>query len=145
MTTKLPLSGDVSQIINPWTLWLKSLSQQLGFINITNVKSGDWEKEKEIIEDVASYGRQLGWVIEVLDLVVSRMKLNNLTEEERGSLRQFSELIKRIREVKEGSKPSGLTLGNVDRMIGEVRALKKRDEKAYSEIVARIKDSLLSE
>ncbi len=145
MITKLPLSGDVSQIINPWTLWLKSLSQQLGFINITNVKSGDWEKEKEIIEDVASYGRQLGWIIEVLDLVVSRMKLSNLTEEESASLRQFSELIKRIEEVKQDSKPSGLTLGNVDRMIGDLRALKKRDEKAYREIVSRIKDSLLNE
>ena len=145
MSTKLPLSGDVSQIINPWTLWLKSLNQQLGFINITNVKSGNWEKEKEIIEEVASYGRQLGWIIEVLDLVISRLKFNNLTEEERTTLRQFSELIKRIEEVKQDSNSSKLTLGNVDRMISDIRDLRKRDETAYREIVSRIKDAFLGE
>ena len=145
MNTKFPLSGDVSQIINPWTFWLKSLNQQLGFININNVKSGDSEIEKKIIEEVASYGRQLGWIIEVLDLVVSRVKFNDLTEEERATLQQFSELIRRIEEVKQDSKPPKLTLGNVERMINDIRALKKTNETAYREIVSRIKDAFLSE
>src|SRR5450759_3298934 len=107
----MPLSGDVSQIINPWTIWLKSLNQQLGFININNINSGDSEIERKIVEDVASYGRQLGWIMEVLDLVVSRSKFNNLTEEERASLHQFSDLIKRIEEIKQDSKPPALPFG----------------------------------
>ncbi len=141
----MPLSGDVSQIINPWTIWLKSLNQQLGFININNVNSGDSETEKRIIEDVASYGRQLGWIIEVLDLVVSRLKFNDLTEEERTTLHQFSDLIRHIEEVKQNSKPPTLTFGNLDRMINDIRALKKKDEITYKEMVSRIKDAFLSE
>jgi hypothetical protein len=144
-STKFPLSGDISQIINPWTLWLKSLNQQLGFINVYNVESGDSQKEKKIIEEVASYGRQLGWIIEVLDIVLSRLKLDNLTEEERESLNQFFSLIRRIEEIKRDSNPAGLTLGNVDRMIDDIRALKKRDENAYAEIISRIKGAFLSE
>ncbi|MER3446336.1 MAG: hypothetical protein C4291_05565 [Candidatus Dadabacteria bacterium] len=138
---RFPLSGDVSQVINPWTLWLKSLNQQLGFINVYNVESGDSKIEKRIIESVASYGRQLGWIIEVLDIVLSRIKIENLTEEEKGGLNQFFDLIRRIEEIKQDSRPSGVTLGNVNRMINEIRALKKKDEKVYTEIVSRIKDA----
>lgn len=71
MTSKeisMPLSGDVLQTINPWTIWLKNWNQQLGFINITNVESSDYKVEKSIIEDVASYGKQLGLIIEALEL-----------------------------------------------------------------------------
>lgn len=141
----MPLSGDVSQIINPWTIWLKSLNQQLGFININNINSGDSEIERKIVEDVASYGRQLGWIMEVLDLVVSRSKFNNLTEEERASLHQFSDLIKRIEEIKQDSKPPALTFGNLDRIINDIHAMKTKDEKTYEEMVSRIKDAFFSE
>jgi hypothetical protein len=141
----MPLSGDVSQIINPWTFWLKSLNQQLGFININNINSGDSEIERTIVEDVASYGRQLGWIMEVLDLIVSRSKFNDLTEEERASLQQFSNLIKRIEEVKQDSKPPALTFGNLDRIINDIRVMKTKDEKIYEEMVSRIKDAFFSE
>lgn len=143
---RFPLSGDVSQIINPWTLWVKSLNQQLGFINVYNVESGDSQTEKKIIEEVASYGRQLGWIIEILDVVVSRLlkpKYKDLTEEERKDIDRFYDLIRRIEEVKQDSKPFKVTLGNVNRMIDDMRALKKKDEKAYAEIVSRIKNAFL--
>lgn len=141
----MPLSGDVSQIINPWTVWIKSLNQQLGFININNINSGDSEMELKIVQDVASYGRQLGWIMEVLDLLVSRSKFNDLTEEERASLSQFSNLIKRIEAVKQDSNPPALTFGNLDRIINDIRAMKTKDETIYEEMVSRIKDAFLSE
>jgi hypothetical protein len=59
-----PLGGDVTQWIR--TSWIKSLSDQTGFININNVRAGDPEAERRIIEDVASYGRQLGRIMEAL-------------------------------------------------------------------------------
>jgi hypothetical protein len=37
------------------TTWIKSLSDQTGFININNVRAGDPEVERRVIEDVASY------------------------------------------------------------------------------------------
>jgi hypothetical protein len=36
-----------------------------------------------------------------------------------------------IEEVKQDSRPSKVTLGNINRVIGDIRALKKRDEKVY--------------
>lgn len=61
-----------------------TISQQfmhdMGFININIVNTGDDPKgseiEKEIIDEVAGYGRQLGWVIEV-NRKISKLKESN--------------------------------------------------------------------
>lgn len=144
-TIRDPFSGNVSQIINPWTLWLKSLNQQMGFININNLNSKDPDIEKRIIEDVASYGRQLGWIIEVLDLVVPRLDYKDLTEDELCTLHKFSDLIRDIEDVKGNSKPQKLTLGHLDRMINDIQALKKKDEVTYTKMVSHIKKAFPSE
>ena len=68
-----PLGGDVTQRIGTW--WIKSLSDQTGFININNVRAGDPQLERRIIEDVASYGRQLGRMMEALDVVIGHLRL----------------------------------------------------------------------
>ena len=31
---KLPLSGNVSQLISPWTAWFSALGSQIGLVNI---------------------------------------------------------------------------------------------------------------
>ena len=82
-----PLGGDVTQWIR--TSWIKSLSDQTGFININNVRAGDTELERRIIEDVASYGRQLGRMMEALDVVIGHLRLGegkDLTADERHAL-----------------------------------------------------------
>lgn len=55
---KGPLSGNVTQDISPITSWL---SPQLEF-NF----AGDHLVEKKVVEDVASYGKQLGILSEAL-------------------------------------------------------------------------------
>ena len=59
-TFKLPLSGDVTQSINPWNWFWRSVGGQFGLININLGKSADPDLESQILEDVGSYGRQLG-------------------------------------------------------------------------------------
>jgi hypothetical protein len=73
-----PQGGDVTQWIR--TTWIKSLSDQTGFININNVRAGDPEVERRIIEDVASYGRQLGRMMEALDVVIGQLRLGERTD-----------------------------------------------------------------
>jgi hypothetical protein len=73
-----PLGGDVTQWIR--TTWIKALSDQTGFININNVRAGDPEVERRIIEDVASYGRQLGRIMEALDVVIGHLRLGERTD-----------------------------------------------------------------
>lgn len=144
MTSKeisMPLSGDVLQTINPWTIWLKSWNQQLGFINITNVESGDYEMEKRIIEEVASYGRQLGWISEVLNLVRNRVDFGVLDKEQSESLEQFDKLIEDVKAIKEKSGSGEITIGKLDLMINNIRALKNKEPEIYDKMVSRIKEA----
>jgi hypothetical protein len=142
-----PFSGavDVSQ----------RFIQQMGFININNLKTGDEQKgpeiEKKIIDDVASYGRQLGWIIEVLNIIVNRYELKDLTDEEYSSMDQFFDLIKKTKEIKqkimqsEGVKQEPehymLTSGQLNLMIEGIRAWEKIDENKFNEMVNRIKSA----
>jgi hypothetical protein len=126
-----PLSGDVSQWINP-TWWLGSFGQQLGFINVNQVNSGDPQLERRIIQEVGSYGRQLGWVTEALDTVVSCIGDAGLTEklsdEQRRALDRLSQLVDRIERIKAGEsgRPSNGQDGleaRVARLEDELRSL----------------------
>ncbi|WP_159950113.1 hypothetical protein [Rhizobium sp. 18065] len=74
---QLPLSGDVTQTINPWT-WVFSPSQggQVGLFNfsIDLGPSTNPAVEKDILSGVASYGKQLGRVEDALRLVIDTLE-----------------------------------------------------------------------
>src|SRR2546423_14114628 len=74
-----PLSGDVSQWINP-TWWMGSFAQQLGFININETSSADPQLEGRIVAEVASYGRQLGWISEAVETLIGCVRHAGLTD-----------------------------------------------------------------
>src|ERR687885_737686 len=65
---RAPLSGDVSQDID--ASLVRSVGDQLGFININAARSPDPGLERHIITEVASYGRQLGRILDALDVLV---------------------------------------------------------------------------
>ena len=69
-----PLSGDVTQSINPWTWFTKVAAGQVGFINVNLGKSTDPELEQQILDDVGSYGRQLGQLADALEAVLVHLK-----------------------------------------------------------------------
>jgi hypothetical protein len=59
LTLNLPFANGYTQTIEPFTNW--------GWI--AQQKAGDAGVETEIVRDVASYGRQLGWLMDLtLDL-----------------------------------------------------------------------------
>jgi hypothetical protein len=136
-----PLGGDVTQWIR--TSWIKSLSDQTGFININNVRAGDPEVERRIIEDVASYGRQLGRIMEALDVVIGHLRLGertDLTADERHALQDFSDLVRQVQMLKGDTSPPRLTVAELDRMLDDLQALKHQDPSAYQRIAARLRD-----
>ena len=137
---RLPLSGDVSQAVNPFTWWIRS-SQQAGFINVHACRTENPELEKRIIEEVASYGRQLGRIIDALDVLAARVLVDDLTPDERDALRAFGELAERIAAVKEQARPTRITRAGVERLIDEVHALKRRDPARYEELAARLREA----
>lgn len=80
---ELPFSGDVNQIIDPDTNW--------GIIG----NAGSHQTERAIVDGVASYGRQLGWMMDLLLDVSGRV--DGVDEEK---LDRIRELRRRVEEMK---------------------------------------------
>jgi len=134
-------SGDVTQAINPWTWWLRLMSQ-IGFININLTKSSDPEMERRITENVAGYGKQLGRVIEVLEALLANSATTGWSADQNKALGDFLEMAKEIAAVKgDYITPTKV---NVDRFLEGIRHLKEKDENEYGEIVERLRKELLT-
>ena len=63
---RLPLSGNVTQSINPWTWSFNPVGSQFGLVNIELGQSSEPAIEEEILSDVASYGKQIGRIEDAL-------------------------------------------------------------------------------
>ena len=99
---KLPLSGNVSQNINPMN-WFSSLTDgQFGMININMGRSSAPEVEQEILDSVGTYGRQLGKLSDAVRVLMRHLpKDTKLNEEEQKALESFQRMVADIDEVKE--------------------------------------------
>jgi hypothetical protein len=63
---RLPLSGNVTQSINPWNWLFNPVGSQIGLVNIELGQSSNPAVEEEVLSDVASYGKQLGRIEDAL-------------------------------------------------------------------------------
>jgi len=87
-----PLSGNVNQrISSPW------FSPALT-VNI----AGDTAIEQRVITEVASYGKQLGWLNEIV------LALANNEKPCAETLTKFRDAVQEIEHIKEKQKPSSL-------------------------------------
>jgi hypothetical protein len=83
---RLPLSGDVTQTINPWSWFFRTVGNQLGLININLGQSSDPELEERIVNEVGTYGKQLGQIGDALRVLLDHIKLDDLKPDERRAL-----------------------------------------------------------
>lgn len=98
---RLPLSGNVTQSINPWTWVFNPMGSQVGLINISLGKSSDPAVEEEILNDVASYGKQLGRIEEALLVLLDHFRPERrLTTEEEKAISDLRTLIQEVTAVK---------------------------------------------
>jgi hypothetical protein len=108
---RLPLSGDVTQAINPWTWFLRAAGNQLGFINVNLGRSTDPELEERIVNEVGSYGRQLGQIGDALRVLIKHAPMEELAPEEKRALHRLEceldeiDRIKSRRERELGRRP----------------------------------------
>ena len=93
-----PLSGPVNQAFQYWT---KMTMGQVGLININMGKSSDPALEQKIIEDVGSYGRQIGQLSDALLAVLQHMKTDTWDAESRDAVEAFRLQVKEVAKLKE--------------------------------------------
>lgn len=104
-TFHLPLSGDVTQAINPWSWNLKSWGSQFGLVNINLGKSGDPELEQQILEEVGTYGRQLGRMGDVLAVLLKHLDPKKLSDSDKKAIMAFELQLEEVARLKSRRAP----------------------------------------
>jgi hypothetical protein len=101
--------SQLTQAINPWT-WNFSGAQfggaQFGLFNIDLGQSSDPALERKILDDVGSYGRQIGQIGDALGVILRHIDLGALSPEDsrtidllKGQLAQVAQLKSERRAV----------------------------------------------
>lgn len=89
-----PLSGDVNQ---PWS-WL----YQFFPITINEMKTDDPALEKKIVYEAASYGKQLGKMMEAVEVLAKHCEMGELNSDEAKVLENFGKMADKIAAIKGG-------------------------------------------
>ncbi len=135
LSPRLPGSGNLKNNQDIATSLVRSAGDQLGLINISTVESKDPGLERNITKDVAGYGRQLGWIIDALDVVIKK-HLEAPSPDEEKALAQFRTLSEKIVEVKERTARE-----RCDRMVADILALKEDPVTNHQEL-SRLREAL---
>ncbi|MEM6627105.1 MAG: hypothetical protein AAF719_10410 [Pseudomonadota bacterium] len=98
---RLSLAPDkLWQAINPWTF--NQNAEQIGLVNIEIGRTDQPELEREILDRVGSYGRQLGRIGDALEVLLTHVKLDDLTPDEEDALTVLRGQLAEIRQIKRG-------------------------------------------
>ena len=99
---RLPLSGNVTQSINPWTMLFNPVGSQVGLVNIDLGQSSQPEVEQEVLNDVASYGKQIGRIEDALVVLLDHFNPKRpLTDQEQQAIDDLRELVAQVQKVKQ--------------------------------------------
>ncbi len=101
MRINAPFGGDVTQFFSIFSNWFRSVGQ-IGFINIDLGRTSKPELERSILDEVGSYGRQIGWISEALDVLITQADLDRtkLSYEDIAALHTFQKMVKHVEECK---------------------------------------------
>ena len=96
-----PFSGGVAQNILPWNWFNNFTGNRFSWFTVNLGRSSAPEVEADILDNVGSYGRQLGRIGEVLEVLVTKLPRDTLTEAERAAVEDFSSQMREIKAIKE--------------------------------------------
>src|SRR5207248_8463159 len=103
---RLPLSGNVTQSINPWTLMFNPVGSQIGLVNIELGQSSNPAIEEEVLTDVASYGKQLGRIEDALIVLFAHFRPERaLTAGEEAAIGALKAMVEEVAAVKAKHRP----------------------------------------
>ena len=87
------------QSINPWTFYQQGA--QIGFVNIDLGQTRHPDVEQAILDEVGSYGRQLGRIGDALEVLLRHVRLDDLTAAEEDALLILRGQLAEVRRVKD--------------------------------------------
>jgi len=109
---------------------------------IGKMRAKNPRQEKEIIEGVASYGKQLGRISDALNvlilLVTSQRDPANLKQYEQRVLEDFFAMYQEIAKVKGEHIPPNET--QLDLLFKDIRDLKDQDDETYQKLLKKLRD-----
>jgi len=98
---RLPLSGNVTQSINPWTWLFNTVGSKIGLVNIELGQSSNPAVEEEVLSDVASYGKQLGRIEDALLVLLAHFHPDRaLTPDEQKAISDLRAIATDVAAVK---------------------------------------------
>ena len=116
-----PLSGPVRQLIAPETDW---------FFGRIAPGQGDARVEQRVFEDVASYGRQIGLISELLRELARDA---DLSTEGRETLDRLDQIARRVEDVKRESREE-----RRERLKQELLALQQQDSETFDRLLGEV-------
>lgn len=90
------------QAINPWTFY--GQGAQYGLINIDLGQTPRPDIEQKILDQVGSYGRQLGRIGDALEVLLDNLNLRTLNDRERDVLAVLRGQLAEVRQVKRAAQ-----------------------------------------
>src|SRR5690242_8960471 len=92
------------QAINPWSFYQQGA--QFGFINIDLGQTSHPDVEQKILDEVGSYGRQLGRIGDALEVLLNHVDLAKLKPQERDCIDILRGQLAEVRKVKQRELPA---------------------------------------
>ena len=86
------------QAINPWSFY--NQGAQLGFVNINLGQTNHPEIEQKLLDEVGSYGKQLGRIGDALEVLIDHAGLKGLSRAENDAIDILKGQLAEIRKVK---------------------------------------------
>jgi len=87
------------QAINPWTFYQQGA--QFGLVNIDLGQTPQPQTEQAILDQVGSYGRQLGRIGDALEVLINHVPLEGLSPAEKDALDLLRGQLAAVRQVKQ--------------------------------------------
>ncbi len=132
----------LSQVINPWTWWLKLTDNVNGLVNIVTYKSNNPDTEQKIIQEVAGYGMQLDAIETVLMIMLEKLPDKDITETEQKQIKDFRKMVYEIQQKKQDILFEQFSAGGINKFLRDLEVLKKEYPKRYAEIKEKLEEKL---
>jgi hypothetical protein len=142
MSDQPPLAFPFSNFnIFPMTDWERFFNPQF-FIT---VNGDDAHVENQVLRSAGSYGKQIGRMMTVVNILLEHVPLENLSEQDRGDIAKFratSIAVDDIVSTAKGRPRRDFAPVDIEAAVDALRALKQTDPTAYQRLAAKFADVL---